>query len=105
MTSLVWKTNYHKFEVVTNQAEYVNDKTHYWPGWKVWVDGVETPTLDPYNQLSQGLVTFLVPSGRHMVETRLTEPGINVLADIISAVTFVIAVVFCFRSVISLKKT
>jgi uncharacterized membrane protein len=104
LTSLIWKTNYHKFEVVTDKAEYINDKTHYWPGWKVRVDGVEVPLLNPYNKLSQGLITFAVTPGKHIVESRLTEPPINYISDIISVISIIAAVALCIRPVLSLKK-
>lgn len=103
LTSLVWKTNYHKFDVVTNEAIVMNDKTHYWPGWKVWVDGVETPTLDPNNKISQGLITFAVDSGHHIVETRLMEPTLNIMADIISLVSMGVALGILLLPLVRLK--
>jgi hypothetical protein len=89
--SLVWKTNYHKFEVVTEKEIVINDKTHYWPGWKAWVDGKETRLFDPYDEISQGLITLSVPPGKHIVETRLTEPPVNKIANSITLISLLSA--------------
>jgi uncharacterized membrane protein len=92
LASVVWKTNYHEFEVVTDQPVYINDKTHYWPGWKVWVDGVEVEVLNPYNSLSHGLITFPVGPGKHIVVARLTEPWVNKLANLVSLAMILAAI-------------
>lgn len=82
--NLVWKTNYHKFEVEAESAAIINDKTHYWPGWNVFVDGRKLELIDPYSNLSQGTLAFEVPAGKHIIESRLTEPLLNKIANSIS---------------------
>jgi hypothetical protein len=95
--NLVWKTNYHKFEIDAGETSVINDKTHYWPGWKVYVDGKEVPLIDPYDQLSQGTLAFQVDPGKHVAESRLTEPPINKLANIISLLSLAGSLVLIFR--------
>ncbi len=104
LTMLVWKTNYHKFLVVTDKPIAVNDKTHFWPGWKVWVDGVASPTLDPFAKISQGLITFRVGPGTHIVETRLTETGVEQTSDSISLISIFGAVAISLPGVLRLKR-
>ncbi len=82
--NIVWKTNYHKFEVEAEETAIINDKTHYWPGWEVFVDGRRVELIDPYNNLSQGTLAFEVPAGKHIIESRLTEPWINKFGNAIS---------------------
>lgn len=88
--NLVWKTNYHKFMVDAETESVMSDKTHYWPGWTVYLDGVQVPMLDPYNSLSQGLITFKVPRGKHEIEVRLLETPLEKVANSISIVGLVI---------------
>lgn len=97
ITFITWKTNYHQFEVDAKTESIVNDKTHFWPGWKVWLNGKEVELLDPYDQLSQGLITFAVDPGKNLVEARLTEPLVNKLANGISLISLGIAGIITVR--------
>jgi hypothetical protein len=95
--NLVWKTNYHKFEVKVEETAVINDKTHYWPGWKVFVDGKETKLIDPYDELSQGTLAFEVGPGVHTVESKLTEPIVNKIGDAISLIGLASGLVLIFK--------
>lgn len=95
--NLIWKTNYHKFEVTAEKQSVINDKTHYWPGWKVFVDGQETKLIDPYSKLSQGTLAFEVPPGIHIVESRLTEPLLNKAANAISLISLAFAIMLILK--------
>lgn len=96
LISSVWKTNYHKFEVDTTGG-ILSDKTHYWPGWRAYVDGREVKLFEPTNSFSHGLLTMEVPAGKHVVETKLTEPTINKLANSISLIGIGMAVLTMIR--------
>ena len=48
------------------------EHTAYFPGWKVLVDGVETPINYTYEH-SPGKLMFTVPAGTHAIESRFTE--------------------------------
>jgi hypothetical protein len=98
MTSVSWKTNYHQMAVETPQGGILSDKTHYWPGWKVFVDGEEVKLYDPWDPYSHGLLTFDVPSGKHLIESKLTETPLNLLADGISLAGIGLALVTVIRS-------
>ncbi len=90
INNLVWKTNYHKFMISAKTESVMSDKTHYWPGWTAYIDGVKTPLLNPYDFLSQGLITFRVPPGKHEVEVKLLETPLEKLADSLSIIGLVI---------------
>lgn len=95
--NLVWKTNYHKFVVTAEKQSVINDKTHYWPGWKVFVDGEEVKLIDPYSKLSQGTLAFEVTPGTHVVESRLSEPPLNLIADTISLLSLGLCLVLILK--------
>jgi hypothetical protein len=103
VNSLVWKTNYHKLEVETPQGGILSNKTHYWPGWKAYVDGKEVRLLDPENPYSHGLLTMEIPAGKHIVETRLTEPPLNRLANLISLISLILVLASIMYPVVRLK--
>ncbi|HNV24162.1 MAG TPA: YfhO family protein, partial [Candidatus Omnitrophota bacterium] len=52
------------FEVHAYKDSILCFHTFYFPGWRVFVDGKETP-IDPDNE--SGLIVFKVPSGKHKV--------------------------------------
>ena len=89
--SIVRKTNYHQIEVQTPQGGILSEKTHFWPGWKILIDGKPAQLYDPYHPYSHGLLTFDVPAGIHIIEAKLTEPLLNQLANVISLISLLAA--------------
>lgn len=81
-----WKTNYHEFEVTSDSEFVMTDRTHYWPGWNVYVDDEKVDTLDREDKKTFGLITFKVPKGKHHIEVRLKEPMLNKIGNAISLV-------------------
>lgn len=82
-----WKTNYHEFEVSADSEFVMTDRTHYWPGWKGYVDGNEVKILDPQDEKTFGLITFAVPKGSHNIRVVLKEPLLNKIGDGVSLLT------------------
>lgn len=73
---------------VTNgerQAEYVVRKV-YFPGWKAAIDGT-TAVIEYQNP--EGLITVMVPKGKHEVSVIFGETPLRLLSDIISLVCLV----------------
>ena len=67
------------------QARYLS---FYFPGWRVSVDGqrVEVVPSDP-----EGLITFDVPSGRHVVSIRFGETALRLTVDAVSVACLLMA--------------
>ena len=67
----------------------------YFPGWRVTVDGEEVPVApsDP-----EGLLTFDLPAGRHVVAVRFTETPLRLLADVLSSLSLILFVALIFVS-------
>ena len=65
------------------QARYL---AFYYPGWRVTVDGALIPITptDP-----DGLISFDVPPGRHIIRVRFGETLLRLVADIISFLSLI----------------
>lgn len=89
---IVWKSNYHKFEVnLKEQAEF-RDNTSYFPGWVATIDGKDAQLLHETDEFYR--LRVVVPKGKHTVEFYFTEPWYRKLVDIISLMTFGCIVIF-----------
>lgn len=66
----------------------------YFPGWQVRVDGesVEITPSDP-----EGLITFEVPAGRHVLAVRFSETPLRLSADAVSLLSLVLFLGIAFR--------
>ena len=80
-------TQKHEFEVLATGPSRIVDNTLYFPGWKVYVDGVETP-IEQQDRNWRGLITFPVPAGRHAVKVIFEETGLRKFADALSMISF-----------------
>ncbi len=71
----------------------VSDNTFYFPGWKVYVDGKDTP-IEFQDPAYRGVITFRVPSGRHKVIVVYEDTKVRAMGKAISVLT-VAVVVLC----------
>lgn len=61
--------------------------THYFPGWRVWIDGGEVaPEVTP----GSGFMRVPVSQGRHVVEARFTDTAIRRASNVVSAASVAI---------------
>lgn len=81
--NLVKKTQLHTFTVQATSPATVVDRTQYFPGWRVYVDGKKVP-IEFQDQNWRGLITFPVPAGHHDVRVVFEESPIRAAADVIS---------------------
>lgn len=68
---------------------FVNFSQSYYPGWKAYIDGIETKVYE-VNGIIQGI---FVPEGNHSIEFRFS-PTIFYLGSLISLLTIVACVVY-----------
>lgn len=81
--NVIVKNHYQRFETNgKNELSLLSNST-YFPGWKAYVDGRQTPIQfqDPNNR---GLLVFSVPSGKHSVLVRFEENKLRIIADLLS---------------------
>ena len=82
------------YEVIAENQIRMVDYTFYFPGWKVFVDKVPT-TIEFQNSNYRGVITYLVPAGKHTVEIKYTDTKIRQLGKILS-IFFIVLFVFLF---------
>jgi len=70
-----------EIEVTSPQEAEVEFYTYYFPGWRAYVDGQETPIYptEPY-----GLIALRVPAGEHIVRLRFEETPVRKAGALIS---------------------
>lgn len=72
LTEVSWKTQKHVYQIDTPEDTEIMDRTTYFPGWQAYVDGQKVP-IDYQKNEYPGIITFKVPAGKHLIETRFTE--------------------------------
>lgn len=100
-------TTAHVYKVTAETEIQLLDNTVYFPGWKAYADGVETPIQ--YQDLNHmGLITFKVPYGTKQVLVRFEDTKLRKISNIVSFVSllavFVILVVENQRSKLKTQK-
>jgi hypothetical protein len=63
------------------------DYTFYFPGWKVYIDGVETP-IEFQDIENRGVITYTVPAGQHSVEVKFTQTKTVLLGNLLTLLGF-----------------
>lgn len=83
----VKKGTLHTFTVRAETDVHVVDRTQYFPGWRVYVDGQKTP-IEFQDQNWRGLITFRVPSGTHSIRVSWEESLVRRIAEAVTALAF-----------------
>jgi len=71
------------------------DRTFYFPGWNVYIDGVKTG-IQFQNPNYRGVITYNVPTGNHLVSLIFQDTKIRFLGKILSIVFLLIFIVLFF---------
>lgn len=67
-----WKTQQHVYQVNAVQDTEILERTAYFPGWEVTVDG-QPVEINYQREDFPGAISFKVSKGNHLIETRFTE--------------------------------
>ena len=90
------------FDLDTPKSEMVKINTIYYPGWTVFVDGVETQIN--YNN-PNGVIEINVGAGQHVVKGSFSETPLRLASDVISLVSILGLLIFLAYNIIpKLKK-
>lgn len=81
----------HAFTIEAKTPVRILDHTQYFPGWRVYVDGVKTP-IEFQDQNHRGLITFRVNEGTHKANVVFGSSPIRTIANSISLVTLTFGV-------------
>lgn len=82
----------YKIEIASPNA-VVELQTFYFPGWKVWLDGVEK-VIDPKQDPVLGRIRVDVPFGTHFVEARFGDTPIRVLGNLFSLFAWGVMIIY-----------
>lgn len=85
---VVWKSNYHKFEIHVNDKADFRDNTSYFPEWTAKIDGREIPveyTKDKFGRLRVNNLS----KGKHTVEFFFQEPWYRLTGEYVSLMTII----------------
>ena len=93
ITNVINKGNKTSFNISSSEKSTVQVNTVYFPGWKVYIDGEDTP-ID-YN--GNGLIRFNVPSGSHVVVAKFGETQIRMIADFLSLLGLLLVIILLVR--------
>ena len=85
ITSRERSTTLHQYEITAARPTRIVDNTLYFPGWKVYIDGVDT-LIEFQDPNYRGLMTFWMGVGKHMVEVRFSETKLRRTANLLSIV-------------------
>lgn len=81
------KSNLHTFTIEATTDVSVVDKTQYFPGWRVYVDGRSVP-IQFQDPNWRGLIQFSTASGYHNVRVVFEESKLRLAADLVSGLSF-----------------
>ena len=69
---IVWKTQRHRYQVTVGEADQLFERTAYFPGWAVTVDG-QPQEIIYENQDYPGLIGYSVTAGSHQIVTQFSD--------------------------------
>jgi len=69
---IVWKTQRHSYEVTMDKDDQLFERTSYFPGWAVTVDG-QAQEIIKDNQTYPGLIGYSVSAGTHQIVTQFSD--------------------------------
>lgn len=87
-------STHHVYQITASKKTRIRENTLYFPGWKVYVDGKEDADIQFQEPANRGLITYYVPTGKHIVDISFGETNLRKVADLISALTIAGSLLF-----------
>lgn len=88
------KSNSQVFKVKIVSADATLElQTFYFPGWKIWLDGVEK-AINPKRDPILGRIRINVPFGSHLVEAKFTNTPIRIIGNLLSVFAWGVLVIY-----------
>jgi hypothetical protein len=69
---IVWQTQRHSYVIKVGEADQLFERTAYFPGWDITVDGIKQEIIKD-NNTYPGLIGYTVPAGTHQVVTQFSD--------------------------------
>lgn len=83
----------HSFTINAQTPVRILDHTQYFPGWRVYIDGVKTP-IEFQDQNHRGRITFNVSEGVHKVVVIFGSSPVRTVGNSISLITLFVVTLF-----------
>ncbi len=77
----------HSYVIDALEESRIRENTLYFPGWKVYVDGVENKQIEFQDSQNRGLMTYYVSPGKHNVDVLFEDTKVRMISNIISIVS------------------
>lgn len=90
----------HTYIVTASNETFIVDRTYFYPGWKVTVDGKKVP-IQFQDQNYRGLITFNVPEGKHYVVVQYSS---NMISKISNTITLIALMILLIGIILTLVK-
>lgn len=87
-------TNWFEFRAEAKEPSTIRISQYYFPNWRVTLGG-EPVKIDYNNKL--GLITINLPEGEHWVQARLFNSPLRSFSNLLSVVSFFVAVYFLVK--------
>lgn len=87
----------HEYKIKTKERARIRENTLYFPGWKVYANGVSVPIefQDPQNR---GLITFFLDKGEYDLKVKFEDTKLRTFSNSISVLSIIAFVILLFLS-------
>jgi hypothetical protein len=82
------KGTIYSYAVSAQTPTTIVQRTQYFPGWIVLVDGKKVP-IEFQDQNYRGLITYQVPAGDHTIDVRFAQSKIQQISNYLSIATLI----------------
>lgn len=97
LQNVVVRNSKRTYSIKSENKVRMIDYTFYYPGWKVFSDGVEMP-IEFQDVNHRGVITYWLPEGKHFVEVKFTQTKTVFFANILTLIGGIVVVfIIIFR--------
>jgi hypothetical protein len=97
ITSETLKNSSRTYSIDAKTQLRMVDHTFYFPGWSVYIDGAKT-NIEFQNPDYRGVITYIVPAGKHSVYLAFEDTKIRLLGKVLSVISVAFLItLLCFR--------
>ena len=88
-----FKTNLQKYTVEASSSATLELQTYYFPGWRLWSDGLEV-NIDPSRDPLLGRMQVDLDQGEHRLIAKFTNTPVRFVADSLSLIAWALLILY-----------
>lgn len=88
-----YKTNLQKYTVEASSSATLELQTYYFPGWRLWADGLEV-NIDPGRDPVLGRIQVDLAEGEHRLIAKFTDTPVRFAANSLSLVAWALLILY-----------